>query len=145
MQPTQAAFDSETTSSFFSQLATKIGINADKVAVAVNQIHQEHMQEREAEAISQLDAAVANGTITKSQKQAIFTHHQKMQDEHQNKWEDMKDMNRKERKEEHEKEQAEHKAWAQSVGLDLKTIHRILGGGGERGHKHNMDSMRFGR
>lgn len=121
MQPTQAFFGSEMTSSFFGQLATKLGLSTETVETAMTEIRTEHQAHRSAEVNINLDAAVTNGTITESQKQAILNHH--------------------------EEERSEHEAWATEIGLDLDTLHEIMGGGEGRGQGQGMHKggMNFGK
>lgn len=129
IQPTNAFFGSGMTTSFFEQLATKLGISTETVESAMSQIHEEHMQDRAQEVESRLGEAVANGTITTDQKQVILDHHEEMKEEHENEWEEMRGLTREERQAEREAHREEAKTWALDQDIDLTTLHELMGGG----------------
>lgn len=136
VQPTHAFFGSEMATSFFGQLATKLGLSTEAVETAVTELRAEHKAERATEVVARLNAAVAAGTITEAQKQAILDHHEEMKEEHEDRWEEMRGLTKEERKAEHEEHREEAEAWAVEQGIDLTTLHELLGGEGRRGGMH---------
>lgn len=65
--------------SFVAELAQKLGIEEGKVQTAVDEIHEEHHAEIEANFENRLTQLVTDGKITADQKQLILDKHNEIQ------------------------------------------------------------------
>lgn len=117
-------------SSLVSKIAQKFNLNKDDVQAVFDQAHKEKEAKMKAEMETNLTKAVTNGKITESQKQAIMekfgTPFQIKIEKGDNLSED--DLHAKMKQHREDMEQ-----WAQSIGLDLKTVHEVMGGGHKKG------------
>lgn len=99
------------------KIASKFGLNQDEVSATFKELHQERLQERQAERESQLDKAVADGVITKEQKQLLIQKHQE---------------NQQQRQAQRQAHQQEMMTWMEQNGIDHNTLKEYLGGFGQK-------------
>ena len=91
-------------------LASKLGIDKDKVSTALDEIHAEKQKVRQAEVSSKLDEAVKDGVITPEQKQKIIDKQAELQGQRGQK-------------------RTEMEQWFKDNGIDSSKIHTYLGFG----------------
>lgn len=96
------------------ELADKLGIDKDKVSVAMNEIRSERQQARVAEVSSKLDEAVSDGVITAQQKQKILDKQAELREQAGQK-------------------RGEMQQWFDDNGIDSDKVHEYIGFGGGMG------------
>lgn len=96
------------------ELADKLGIDKDKVSVAMNEIRSERQQARVAEVSSRLDEAVSDGVITGEQKQKILDKQAELREQPGQK-------------------RGEMQQWFDDNGIDYDKVHEYIGFGGGMG------------
>ena len=111
-------------SSLIQKLVDRFGLKADEV----QEVFDEHQEERRAEHQvrfeERLAEAVADGTLTEAQKEAILAKKAEMMANH----EEMKDLSREERREVMDQHREEMEAWAGENGIDMKEFFGFMGG-----------------
>ncbi len=87
---------------------------ATETVAVFDEVHQERQQERQAQMTERLDEAVADGVITRDQKQALLDKHAEM-------------------REKHEQLREEMHQWREESGIDFEALAPYKGGCGGRG------------
>lgn len=122
-----AAQDAATTTpSIVLRLAEKFNLNKDDVQKVFDEHRQENQKYMQQQLNNRLDQAVKDGKITQAQKDAILKKHSEMVNVKFEKT-NFKELNREERQKIGQEKRAEMEAWANEIGLDLSTLHELLG------------------
>lgn len=122
------------------RLAERFGLNADEVQEEFDTMHQERMQEREAQHNAQLDQLVEDGVLTQEQRDELEAMHEEFQASHEN----MQSMTMEERHAAMEEHRAEMDAWAEENNVDLLLIRPEGRGMGPGGMHHGGGMHGFG-
>src|SRR3989344_6193917 len=96
------------------KIADRFGLDAKEVIQVFQEAHDEHQAEMEAQMLERLDDAVAEGTITQEQRDALFDKHEEMLA----KLERLGDLEPEERRAEAAKVHKEFKAWIEEQNID---------------------------
>ena len=122
------------TNSLVSELAARFNVNKTDVQAVFDQNHQEQMAQHQKNETDSLNQAVANGTLTSSQRDLIVA----KQAELKTKMTALKGETATTRQADIKKLMADTKIWATTNNIDLKWLHG--GMNAQRGMNHGAHS-----
>lgn len=111
---------------FIQKLIEKFNLNQEEVYNFLEEDREERRQEMQAHFEERLNQLVTDGKITETQKQAILSKKEELEQE--------RAQNQEERGEKREEHMEEMKKWAEENGIDLDIFQEIMGNfRGEKG------------
>lgn len=120
------AVESGTFPSIVQRLVERFNLNEGEVQAVVDEFREEKHAEMQAKLVEKLDAAVADGKLTETQKDAILAKEEEMRAKH----EELRDLEPEERREAMRELREEMRAWAEENGLKRPGFgHRGFGRG----------------
>ena len=123
-------------SDIISKIAQKFNLKESDVSAVFEDVHKEHQAQRQAQIEEKLTQAVKDGKITEAQKQAILKKHEEMQANKPDP-EEFGNLTVEQRQQKMQEKRTEMESWASANGLDLQTMHELIGFGkgfGRGGH-----------
>lgn len=117
------------TPSIVQRLAEKFNLNQDDVQKVFDEHRQENQKYMQEQLAKRLDQAVKDGKITTAQKDAILKKHSEMVNVKFRNG-NFKELTAEEKQKMGQEKRAEMETWANEIGLDLATIHELIGHNG---------------
>lgn len=112
------------------KFAEKFGRSEDEVRAVFDELHQDRLQQMQANFEQRLDEAVAAGTISEEQKQLLLEKHNELHQMHQDMWLETQGMTPEERRAIMVAQHDEMESWAEENGIDLNSLQLRMGPGG---------------
>lgn len=106
-------------SSLVQKITQKFNLNQDEVQAVFDEDRQEHQAAMQAQFMSKLDQAVAEGKLTSTQRDLIMAKREELQANREASKDSLKDLTEAERRTKMKAERAVLQTWAEENGIDL--------------------------
>ncbi|OGK23112.1 hypothetical protein A2954_01755 [Candidatus Roizmanbacteria bacterium RIFCSPLOWO2_01_FULL_37_12] len=113
-------------SNLIKKIAEKFNLKESDVSSVFTDFRNERQAERQKEIEERLTQAVKDEKITEAQRQAILKHHEELKN-NQPDPEEFKNLTMEQRRQKMQEKKQEMESWALENGLDLDTIHGLMG------------------
>ena len=131
MSSSVSAQNDENGNTLSYRIAQRFGLNETEVREEFDTFRDERRADMYAKYAERLNDLMAEGKLTKEQRDKILEKHEEMQDMS----ESMRDLSPEERREQMESHRGEMKAFMEEIGVDEPLMMGPMGKGGEHGGK----------
>ena len=109
-------------STLVQKIAEKFNLNQNEVQQVFDEVKNEHLAERKAVEENRLNQLVADGKITKDQKELIIKKHEELRADRESNRDSLKDLSKAQRQKEMDAKKSELEALANDNNIDISYL-----------------------